>query len=335
MHFTCMGGHIVRAHWPWNKVLFMAAVLAAAAGGGFLAVRSTTAPVVGDERVGLAPTAVNPATAGDEKAIAKVRSAYMKAFNAGNAKALAAYWTADGEFIDAQGQSFRGRAAIQKEFAAFFAEEKGIRLEISPDSLRFVAPGVALETGTSRLTRPSGEAPSNAAYSIVHTRRDGQWKLASVREAPYAPASNYEHLRDLEWLVGKWSAKSGGKTLEFTCEWTEKRNFLIRRYSLEDADGPTHTGIQVIGWDPVLGGIRSWVFDSEGGFGSERWIRDGKRWVLEAGGVTRDGAEAESTNVLTQLDHDSFTWQSLKRSMNDVRLPDTALIKVTRVKTRK
>jgi hypothetical protein len=237
--------------------------------------------------------------------------------------------------VDASGRSFRGRGAIEKEFAAFFGESKGSKLEISMDSLRFVAPGVALETGTSRVTHPTEASGNSAGYSIVHTRRDGRWLLASVREIPHAPSPNYERLRDLEWLVGTWAAKGAGHILELNCEWTAKRNFLTRKYSLKGPDGATKTGIQIIGWDPVKAGIRSWVFDSDGGFGSEQWSKDGQRWVLEATGISRDGAEIAATNVVTRIDHDSFNWQSVARSLNDVRLPDTAVIKVTRVKTKK
>jgi uncharacterized protein (TIGR02246 family) len=321
----------MRAHGSWNNVLFVAGALAAAGAGGFLAVR-TGAPAVGGERVGHAPSAADPATAAERAALQKTQTAYVAAFNAGDAKKLAAFWATDGEFVDAEGRSFKGRDAIVKEFAAFFAGSKGATLEITTESLRFVSPGVALESGTSRLTRPADGAANRAAYSIVHTRRDGKWQLASVRELPYAPASNYEHLRDLEWLVGKWTARSGGRALTLTCEWTAKRNFLTRKYELKEADGATRTGLQIIGWDPLRGGVRAWVFDSDGGFGAERWTRDGKRWVLEATAVTRDGAEAVATNVLTQLDHDRFTWQSVRRGLNQVRLPDTALITVTRVK---
>ena len=316
-----------------KKVLFVAAALASAAAGGFLAVR-TTSPAAGDERIGQAPVAVPPAAAADEKAIGKIRAAYVKAFNAGDARALAAFWAPDGEFVDSEGRSFRGRNAIEKEFTAFFKEAKGQVLEVTVDSLRFVSPDVALETGGTRIKAADG-ASSHAAYSIVHTRRNGKWLLASVRDAAYAPASNYERLRDLEWLVGKWTAKRDGQTLEITCEWSEKRNFLTRKYSLTNAEGTTRTGVQIIGWDPLVGAIRSWVFDSDGGFGSEKWERDGERWVLQAAAVTRDGAETESTNVLTRLDHDNFTWQSIKRSLNDVSLPDTALLKVVRVKGKK
>jgi uncharacterized protein (TIGR02246 family) len=317
-------------HWSWNKIVFVAAALIAAGAGGFLAVR-TTVPADGGERVGHAPSATDPATAADRAAILKTQTAYVKAFNAGDAKKLAAFWTPDGEFVDAEGRSFKGRDVIEKEFAAFFAESKGATLEVTTDSLRFIGAGVALESGTSRVERPGN--PSNAAaYTIVHTKRDGKWQLTSVRELPYAPASNYEHLRDLEWLVGTWTAKSGGRTLTLTCEWTAKRNFLTRKYELKEADGTVRTGIQIIGWDPVVGGIRSWVFDSDGGFGDEHWTRDEKRWVLEATAVTRDGAEAVATNVLTQVNHDRFTWQSVRRTLNEVSLPDTALITVTRVK---
>jgi uncharacterized protein (TIGR02246 family) len=247
-YFCIKGVHIMRAYR--ERALFVAAALAAAGAGAFVAVRTMGASA-GDERVGHSPTASDPATADGEKAIRNTQSAYVKAFNAGDAEALAAFWTLDGEFVDASGRSFRGRSAIQKEFAAFFGEAKGSKLDISMDSLRFVAPGVALETGTSRVTHPTDASGNSAGYSIVHTRRDGRWLLASVREMPHIPSSNYERLRDLEWLVGAWAAKGGGNTLELTCEWTAKRNFLTRKYSLQGPDGATKTGIQIIGWDPV------------------------------------------------------------------------------------
>jgi uncharacterized protein (TIGR02246 family) len=280
------------------------------------------------------PSPSDPKTAEDEKAIQKNQAEYVKAFDAGDAKATAAFWAVDGEFVDADGKSFKGRSAIAKEFASFFAESKGLKLEVSTDSVRFVSPGVALESGTSRVTRVSDGAWNVASYQIVYTKRDGRWQFASVRESARVPTTNYEQLRVLEWLVGNWAAKSGRRSLELSCEWTAKRNFLLRKYVLKDGDGATKTGIQIVGWDPVAGAIRSWIFDSDGGFGSERWTKDGKRWILEATGVTRDGAEFTATNILTPIDHDNFDWQSVKRGLNQVRLPDTAIIKATRIKAK-
>ena len=270
----------------------------------------------------------------EEKIIKKNQADYVQAFISGDAKALAAFWAPDGEFVDSEGKAYQGRSVIEKEFAEFFATNKGMKLEISMDSLRFIAPGVALESGGSRVLGGPDGATARAAYHIVHTKKDGRWFLTSVREAAYAPASNYEHLRDLEWLVGNWTAKGAGSTLELSCEWTAKRSFLMRKYTIQGAEGAAKTGVQIIGWDPTSGGIRGWLFDSDGGFGSERWTRDGKRWILEATGVSKDGAQIAATNVITRLDHDSFTWQSVDRGLNQVQLPDTAVIKVTRVKSK-
>jgi uncharacterized protein (TIGR02246 family) len=325
------GEKIMRAHL--QKTVLVLAVLAAAAGGGYLAVRFTGRSV-GEEPVGTPPSVLDPTTNNDEKAIRKNQEAYVKAFNAGDARALAAFWSLDGEFVDASGRIYRGRAAIEKEFTTWFSKEKGKKLDVRSDSLRFLGPGIALESGVTRLTDPDGKR-SSSNFSIVHTRREGRWFLASVREIPFASTSQEEHLRDFEWLVGSWTARNGGRSVELNCEWTAKRAFLVRRYTLKEPGEETRTGLQVIGWDPLLRGVRSWTFDSAGGFGSETWVRDGKRWVIEARGVTAEGAEFGSVNILTPLDHDNFTWQSVQRSTNETPLPDTAVIKVTRVKARK
>ena len=245
------------------------------------------------------------------------------------------FWTPDGEFVDVEGHAFRGRAAIAKELAAFFAEAKGVTLEISSDSLRFVSPGVALETGTAQrhAAPPTGRpAPPLTRSCMPRRTASGRWRV--WRETPYTPTSNYEHLRDLEWMVGNWRSVNGAQVLDLNCEWTGKRNFLTRSFNVKNAEGAISNGLQIIAWDPVVGGIRSWVFDSDGGIGAERWTRDGKRWVMEATGATRDGAQTSAVNILTPLDHDSFTWQSIRRSVNQVRLDDLGPVKVVRLISR-
>ena len=50
---------------------------------------------------------------------------------------------------------------------------------------------VAIEEGTVRVLRP-GESPSDSTYLAVHVKKDGQWKLDTVRETevPEAPAAS-------------------------------------------------------------------------------------------------------------------------------------------------
>ena len=49
------------------------------------------------------------------------------------------------------------------------------------------------------------------------------------------------------------------------------------------------TVTQRIGWDPLTKQIKSWVFDSEGGYGDGLWTRKGNQWVIKSTGVLPDG----------------------------------------------
>jgi hypothetical protein len=90
--------------------------------------------------------------------------------------------------------------------------------------------------------------------------------------------------------------------------------------------------MQIIARDPSTGNLRSWLFESEGGFGGATWTLDGKRWLIDAAGVEADGAEMTATNILTPLSKDSFTWQSVDRTVDGEEQPSIPPIKVTRVK---
>ncbi len=91
------------------------------------------------------------------------------------------------------------------------------------------------------------------------------------------------------------------------------------------------TGGQIIGWNPRRGRIVSWHFDAQGGFGEDTWTKDGSKWVMEATGMLRDGSQSTSVNVVTPIDANSFIWQSIKRTLDGVSLPDTAPVKMVRV----
>src|SRR5262245_29055735 len=60
-------------------------------------------------------------SAEDLEAIREGSQAFVEAFNRADAQAVAALWAPDGEYIDEAGRKFEGRAAIEKEYAAFFS----------------------------------------------------------------------------------------------------------------------------------------------------------------------------------------------------------------------
>jgi len=288
-----------------------------------------------DKRPQAPASSAAPHKGQDEKALHVCAAAYIKAFNAGDAKKISTAWTPDGDFLDASGKLLRGRQAIEKDFASFFAENPGVKLELQCEQIRFPAPGVAIEDGVAHLRSAAGETLGSSRFTITHVQRNGQWLMACVREAPYQPECNDEHLRDLEWLIGTWTAKSGSRTVALTSEWTANMNFISRKYTVKEGNKVFKKGLQIIGWDPTAGNIRAWVFDGDGGFGEETWGFDSKTWVIEANGVQRDGRKTSATNLITPLGSSAYTWQSVDRTLDGAALPDTAVVTLTRVTAKK
>src|SRR5436190_7601227 len=74
----------------------------------------------------------------EEAALEKNAEAFVEAFHKGDATALAAFWTADGDYTDQTGRRMVGRDAIEKAFKEFFAEHKDMKLRINIGAVRFL-----------------------------------------------------------------------------------------------------------------------------------------------------------------------------------------------------
>jgi hypothetical protein len=61
-----------------------------------------------------------PAAESDDTAIRATAEAFVKAFNRGDAKAVAGLWTEKGTMADERGEIFKGRKAIEAQYAALF-----------------------------------------------------------------------------------------------------------------------------------------------------------------------------------------------------------------------
>jgi uncharacterized protein (TIGR02246 family) len=271
--------------------------------------------------------------AAEEAAMHKNAEAFVAAFNKGDAKAVAAFWTPEGDFVDQTGRHLKGRKAIEKAFQGFFAENKGAKLRINIASVRFATPAVAIEDGTTDVIPGDGGVPERARYTIVHVKQGGQWRLASVRESPYTPPTHSEHLSELEWLIGGWvDDEHKGEVAETLFSWTANGNFILSSFSASVKGIPVGSGTQWIGWDPKAKHIRSWMFESSGGFGEGVWTRDGDRWLVKTTFTQRDGKRVTATNVVTRLDANTLSWQSTNRTVDGKALPDTKAIKMKRMK---
>jgi uncharacterized protein (TIGR02246 family) len=270
----------------------------------------------------------------DKDAIAKSAEAFVEAFHNGDAKALAAFWTPDGDFTDQTGHTLKGRQAIEKAFSTFFAENKGLKVHIHSNSLRFLTPDVAVEDGVTKVFAPDGSPPSSARYTIVHVKSDNQWLLGSVREAIFTPASNYQHLRPLEWLAGNWVSEGGkdgkGVVDRISFTWGMNQNFLLGHFSQVHGAVDVGSFEQRILWDPVAKKIRSFAFDDTGGFGEGSWTRDGKTWQIKSNVVLRDGRKLAATFILRPIDANNITLQVTDRSIDGKEAPGAREIKLKR-----
>ncbi len=277
-----------------------------------------------------APSARLGAQKADEQALRQLIEAFTKSYNAGDAKALAALFTAEGEIIEQNGATTHGRAAIEQMFADEFREHPRAKVEDVVESIRFLSPIAAIEEGLSIVTHEPGEPSESGHYSVLYVKQDGKWQIVSDRDLPDDEATSKSELEQLDWLVGSWVDEGDAGLVKTRYEWTENHRYLIGEFTLQIAGKPALSGTHRIGWDPVAKKIRSWVFDSEGGFGESYWTRQGREWIVKLSGVSRDGLLGSSTFVYTRRGPDSFSFESHDRVHGDEVTPDSQPIIVVR-----
>ena len=270
-------------------------------------------------------SAKSKSNADDLAAIHQASQEFVKAFNAGDAKAIAALWTIDGDYTDETGEVFSGREAIEKEYAKFFAGNKGKQIQIVIDSLRALSDTTAIEDGRVILQPAPARGAGGASYMAVHVKVGGKWLMSTVRDSRVistAPPTGND-LDDLEWLIGTWHAEEFGSSTESVCRWVANKSFVQRDYVVKHPDDTTSSGVQLIGYNPRENTLQSWNFSSDGGFAVGVWTRRENGWSAELEGTTGKGIRTTAVNLLTRLDNNAYAWQSVSRRSGGVSLPDT------------
>ncbi len=277
-----------------------------------------------------AATAPDGARQQDEKAIRLAAETFAKAYIAGDAKAIAALFAADGQIVGEEGQSTQGREGIEQVFAGIFKAHPKSHMDLAIGSIRFVGPDIAIEDGMATVTDAPDEPAERSPYTLIHTGLNGKWLMASARDLPDEAPAAEEQLKQLQWMIGQWVDESPDALVITSYRWTDNQCYILSEFKVQIAGRPVMTGTQRIGWDPLAKKIRSWVFDSEGGFGEGVWTREGNQWIVKKTGVTRDGKIASATNVITRVSQDRMTWQQRDRIVGGEKTPDIAETPITR-----
>jgi uncharacterized protein (TIGR02246 family) len=131
----------------------------------------------------------------DESAIQQVLSGIDEAWNQGDAKTLASYFTPEAELIDVTGTVHGGRNAIERRNAILLGDMlNGSHLTQELKSIKFLRPDVALVDTDAQLygykSLPKG-LPATGAVVTAKVRHvmvyDGKWWIVASQFTYVAP----------------------------------------------------------------------------------------------------------------------------------------------------
>ena len=284
----------------------------------------------------------------DVAAIRAAATAYREALAKGDANAVKAAWTADGDIVDGWGKRLQPQDRDALDGGPTAATKPRPEFRLDKTQLRFITADVAVEDGTVDVVLPGMKTAIEGWFSALWVRSGDTWKLAGLRESERPVVADADMLADLDWLVGEWvlavevpagqtgagkptaptapAALAGPAAMEMSVRWDAGRTFLVREARVPVAapdDDAAHV-VEVhqrIGWDPLVRRIRSWSFSSDGSRGEATWFRDGDSWVAVQTAVLPNGRQETAVNIYSYDGQDRCVWRILPEALesNDGR----------------
>jgi uncharacterized protein (TIGR02246 family) len=258
-----------------------------------------------------------------------VSLAYQEAFNAGRADQLAALPARDAAWVDSNGTVHSGRDAIRAVLSKAFAAAPGRTIEFAVEQVRPLGEDVLLETGSSIVTGPDGER-ATSAYTTVYAKDGDDWRIAQITEtAPATEPSPASQLSALRWLEGEWRGEDTQRPITLEIAEGQNGNFLTIKYAFGE-NGDEGASTEIVGYDAAEDRVRSWTFDSAGGFSEAVWQSDGANWLLVSKSVNPDGTRGSSQlEIRPAADGRSFTVEGYNRESGGVPMPKLGPVKFT------
>lgn len=256
----------------------------------------------------------------DETAVEQVRALSEKrteAFNSGKADAVAGFFHAEGEYVDELGTLYEGRDEIAKLLGEYFSRFPGLRLTNEIESVRAVG-SLVIEEG-KRTTAVENGGVSEVRYIAVYAPVSSGWQIASLRDIDdSSPPTPGEMLTGLDWMIGQWWNEGADARVHINYRWSEDKNFILGDIDVYREGKKAANSHQRIGWDPVLGKPRSWLFDSDGGYGEGQWTQVDGSWWITSTAVLPDGTRGSATIKVTPLSSDRFFIAGSNRLVGEV-----------------
>jgi uncharacterized protein (TIGR02246 family) len=125
----------------------------------------------------------------EDAAIRRLVQQHDQTRSNGDWKGAAALYVEDGTTLTSAGEWRRGRAGIEKGGAALGgAVYKGAKYSTTVDSVRLLAPTVALADGTFEISGIGGGGTRKGNSTYVLVKSGDAWRIAAVRSMVPTPA---------------------------------------------------------------------------------------------------------------------------------------------------
>jgi uncharacterized protein (TIGR02246 family) len=259
----------------------------------------------------------------------KAAADFVTAYNNRDAAAIAALFTEEGEMADITGTKLNsGRAEIQARYEEIF-EGEAAQMALEVDSVRIVAPNLAIEDGTVHITLLAEDElpPRSVHYTAVLMRNaDNVWQIASTRDLADVTAADGNLAELAETLKGEWTSRTrDGVQLDIAFGWDPSGKFIAGETLTHTADSVPQQGTIRIGWNAAKKSIVSWIFDANGGVIQGVWTPTLEGWRVRAEGTTAEGETITLNQKLTVDGQNTLIWSSTNRVVDGELQPDASL----------
>jgi uncharacterized protein (TIGR02246 family) len=118
----------------------------------------------------------------EEQAVRKVVADFAEAINRGDAKAFAALFTDDADFVVITGKYLKGRNEIVTYHSELFTGDfQRSHLDVTSVAIRFLCPDVAVARVATKRTENGGKEMRTSFPMFVLTKQSQSWLIAAAQ----------------------------------------------------------------------------------------------------------------------------------------------------------
>jgi uncharacterized protein (TIGR02246 family) len=123
----------------------------------------------------------NAQASSEEQAVRKAVADFAEAINRGDAKAFAALFTDDADFVVITGEYLKGRNEIVTYHSGLFTSGfQGSHLDVTSVAIRFLSPDVAVARVATKRTE-NGKEMRTSFPMFVLTKQSKSWLIAAAQ----------------------------------------------------------------------------------------------------------------------------------------------------------